>query len=203
MKKGFSWKPFLASVLAIALPVALQNLLTNTGSIVDTMMIAVLGEQTVAAVGLCQQFSILVFCCYWGFVSGGMMFISQYFGAQDEEGLERAYGLMVTLCMAVAMAACVLSVLFPETVMGIYTDKDSIRAIGVDYVRIVGFSFPFNAFSACTAALLRATGRPRYPLYSSILSVFVNVALNWVLIGGHLGFPALGVSKPSALRDLL
>ena len=193
MKKGFPWKPFLTSVLAIALPVALQNLLTNTGSIVDTMMIAVLGEQTVAAVGLCQQFSILVFCCYWGFVSGGMMFISQYFGAHDEEGLERAYGLMVTLCMAVALTACALAVLFPETVMGIYTDKETIRAIGVDYIRIVGFSFPFNALSACTAALLRATGRPRYPLYSSILSVFVNVGLNWVLIGGHLGFPALGV----------
>ena len=202
MKKRFPWKPFLTSVLAIALPVALQNLLTNTGSIVDTMMIASLGEQSVAAVGLCQQFSILVFCSYWGFVSGGMMFISQYYGANDEEGLERAYGLMVTLCMAVALLACALTVFFPEKLMGIYTDKETIREIGVDYMRIVGFMYPVNVLSVCSAGLLRATGHAKYPLYSSILSVFVNVALNWLLIGGHLGFPALGV-KGAAIATVV
>ena len=202
MTKRFQWKPFLKSVCAIAIPVALQNLLTNTGSIVDTMMIASLGEQSVAAVGLCEQFSILVFSCYWGFVSGGLMFISQYFGADDEAGMERAYGLMVTLCMAVALIASVLAILFPHIVMSIYTDKPAIREIGEDYIRIVGFAFPFNVLAVCSAGMLRATGNAKYPLYSSVLAVLVNVSLNYVLIYGHFGMPALGV-KGAAIATVV
>ncbi|MBR3036265.1 MAG: polysaccharide biosynthesis C-terminal domain-containing protein, partial [Lachnospiraceae bacterium] len=202
MNKRFQWKPFLSAVCAIAIPVALQNLLTNTGSIVDTMMIASLGEQSVAAVGLCEQFSILVFSCYWGFVSGGMMFISQYFGANDEAGMERSYGLMTAVCLFVALAASVLAVCFPHAVMSIYTDKPAIQAIGEDYVRIVGFAFPFNVLAVCSAGLLRATGHAKYPLYSSVMAVVVNVCLNYVLIYGHFGLPALGV-KGAAIATVV
>ena len=202
MNKRFQWKPFLSAVCAIAIPVALQNLLTNTGSIVDTMMIASLGEQSVAAVGLCEQFSILVFSCYWGFVSGGMMFISQYFGANDEAGMERSYGLMTAVCLFVAITASVLAVCFPHAVMSIYTDKPAIQAIGEDYVRIVGFAFPFNVLAVCSAGLLRATGHAKYPLYSSVMAVIVNVCLNYVLIYGRFGLPALGV-KGAAIATVV
>ena len=74
MKTRFNWKDFIKKVAAIAVPVALQNLLTTTGSMVDTMMIAPLGETSVGAVGLCAQFSSLMFSCYWGSVGGGMLF---------------------------------------------------------------------------------------------------------------------------------
>ena len=67
----------------IAVPVALQNLLTTTGSMVDTMMIASLGQTQVGAVGLCAQFSSLMFSSYFGFVGGGMLFFSQFFGVPD------------------------------------------------------------------------------------------------------------------------
>ena len=76
-KSGFPWKSFLKSLAAIALPVALQNLLTTTASMVDTMMVAPLGEQTVGALGLCAQFSSLMFAGYWGFVGGGSLVIAQ------------------------------------------------------------------------------------------------------------------------------
>ena len=79
----------------IAIPVALQNLLTTTGSMVDTMMIAPLGETAVGAVGLCAQFSSLMFSGYWGFVGGGMLFFSQYWGAKDENGIDRSYGCLL------------------------------------------------------------------------------------------------------------
>ena len=85
-KAGFSWGNFLRNLAVIAIPVALQNLLTTTGSMVDTMMIAPLGETFVGAVGLCAQFSSLMFSGYWGFVGGGMLFFSQYWGAKDEDG---------------------------------------------------------------------------------------------------------------------
>ena len=77
-RSQFPWRDFLKKVAVIAVPVALQNLLTTTGSMVDTMMIAPLGETTVGAVGLCAQFTSLMFAGYWGFVGGGMLFFSQY-----------------------------------------------------------------------------------------------------------------------------
>ena len=92
-KKKFSWPEFLKAIAVIAIPVAMQNLLTTTGSMVDTMMLATLGETTVGAVGLCAQFSSLFFSSYWGFIGGGSLFVAQYWGAKDEEGLRRAYGV--------------------------------------------------------------------------------------------------------------
>ena len=97
-KEKFNWRIFLKSIAIIAVPVALQNLLTTTGSMIDTMMLASLGEQTVGAVGLCAQFSSLMFSGYWGFVGGGMLFFAQYWGAKDDENLPRSYGLTLA-CM--------------------------------------------------------------------------------------------------------
>ncbi len=74
LKKSFPWRDFLKRLAVIAIPVALQNMLTTTGSMIDTMMLAGLGELSVGAVGLCGQFSSLMFSCYWGFVGGGMPF---------------------------------------------------------------------------------------------------------------------------------
>ena len=68
--RNFPWRDFLKRLAVIAIPVALQNMLTTTGSMIDTMMIASLGELSVGAVGLCGQFSSLMFSCYWGFVGG-------------------------------------------------------------------------------------------------------------------------------------
>lgn len=82
----FDWKGFIRRVALIAIPVALQNLLTTTGTMVDTVMIAPLGETTVGAVGLCAQFASLMFSCYWGFVGGSILFFSQYWGALDYRG---------------------------------------------------------------------------------------------------------------------
>lgn len=80
-KTRFAWKQFLKNLAIIAIPVALQNMLTTTGSMIDTMMIAPLGETTVGAVGLCAQFSSLMFAGYWGFFGGGMLF-SRSIGAR-------------------------------------------------------------------------------------------------------------------------
>lgn len=189
----FPWRVFLKDVAIVAVPIALQNLLTTTGSMIDTMMIASLGNTEVGAVGLCAQFSSLMFAAFWGFVGGGMLFFAQYWGAKDGDGINRSYGLTLTCMMTVGLLFGAMATLFPETVMRLYTDKPAIRAVGVSYLRIAGFSYPLMVFSMAMAALLRCTERVRLPLYGSITGVVVNVALNWVLIFGHLGMPALGV----------
>ena len=196
--KRFPWPGFLKKVAIIAVPVALQNLLTTTGSMVDTMMIASLGQTEVGAVGLCAQFSSLMFSGYWGFVGGGMLFFSQYWGAGDDDGINRSYGLTLTCMMTVGLLFGLMAVCFPETVMRMYTDKENIRQVGVEYLRIAGFTYPLIVLSMAMASLLRCTGRVRLPLWGSVAGVASNIFLNWVLIFGNLGAPALGVRGAAA-----
>lgn len=155
----FDWTFFLKSIAVIGVPVALQNLLSTTGSMIETMMLAAIGEKAVGAVGLCAQFSSLMFSCYWGFVGGGMMFFSQYWGAKDEDGINRSYGVTLSFMMGVALIFAVLAMGFPQVVMGIYTDKEEIQKIGISYLRLVGLAYPMQATChgyECTAALHRA-----------------------------------------------
>ena len=192
-KDPFPWADFLKRLAAIAIPIALQNLLTTTASMVDTMMVAPLGEKSVGALGLCAQFSSLMFSGYWGFVGGGMLFFSQYFGAEDDAGIERSYGLTWLCMMSVALTFACLAVFFPETIMRLYTDKTSIQEIGVQYLQIVGIAYVLQVFSMAVSALLRSTQRVRIPLIASAASVSANLLLNWILIYGKLGFPAMGI----------
>ena len=139
-QKKFDWGYFLKHIAIIAVPVALQNLLTTTGSMVDTIMLASIGEKAVGAIGLCAQFSSLMFSGYWGFIGGGMLFFAQYWGAKDDEGITRSYGMTLLFMMTVGLVFAALAICAPEFVMGVYTDKAEIQAIGISYLRIVGFA---------------------------------------------------------------
>ena len=190
-KQTFPWKAFLAELIAIALPVALQNLLTTTASMVDTIMLGSCGQLTVGAVGLCGQFSSLMLSCYWGFIGGGMLFFSQFFGAKDDESICHSYGLALSCIMAVGLAFGALAVLAPRLIMGLYTDKTSIQEIGVRYLRICGFAYPLMTLAQAQSALLRSTERVKIPLIASIAALITNFCCNFVLIYGRFGFPAL------------
>lgn len=192
-ERRFAWRPFLRNLCAIAIPVAMQNLLTTTGSMVDTIMVKPLGEDTVGALGLCAQYSSLMFSCYWGFVGGGMLFMSQYYGAKDEKGVERSYGMTMFFLLSVALLFGAMAIFCPEMIMKLYTNKAGHQAIGVQYLHIVGYAYVFQVISMGMSILLRTTGHATIPLIASIVSVSTNIFLNWVLIGGHLGAPAFGI----------
>lgn len=192
-EEKFDWGSFIKKLSAIAIPVAFQNLLTTTGSMVDTMMIAPLGEASVGAVGLCAQFSVLMFAAYWGFVGGGMLFFAQYWGAGDDDGIYRSYGTTLMCLVTVGVIFAFLGIFMPEFIMSVYTDKASIQKIGCEYLSVVGFSYPITIISVGMSALLRSTGKVKIPLYASIASVATNICLNWVFIYGHFGFPQMEV----------
>lgn len=202
LTKKFNWAEFVKMISVIAIPVALQNMLSTTGGMIDTMMISSLGETYLAAVGLCAQFSSLMFSCYWGFVGGGILFFSQYWGAKDDKGIARSYGITIACMLTVATIFTVMAVVFPRTVLSIYTDNEYIKDIGFDYIRIVGFAYILQVLSMGMSALLRSTERVKIPLYASIASVITNTFFNWLLIFGHWGFPALGV-KGAAIATVI
>ena len=194
MKTKLAWKDFLKIMVAIALPVALQNLLTTTASMVDTIMIGSQGELSVAAVGICSQISSLFFSCYWGFASASVLFFSQYYGAGDEKGINKTFGITFLCMTVVGVAFSLLCIIAPEFILGIYTDKLSIVEVGSPYIRIVGFAYPLQVFAVLISFLLRATNRVKAPLICSIVSLIVNFCLNYVLIYGRFGAPKMGVA---------
>lgn len=202
-KQGkFDWKYFIRHIAIIAVPVALQNLLTTTGSMVDTMMLASLGEQTVGAVGLCAQFSSLMFAGYWGFVGGGMLFFAQYWGAKNDDGIKRSFGLTLSFMMAVGIIFSFLALGAPGFIMNIYTDKPEIQQIGISYLRIVGFAYILQVLSMAVSALLRSIEQVKIPLYGGIASVAANCLFNYLLMFGKFGLPKMGV-RGAALGTVL
>ena len=198
----FPWREFLLQLAAIALPVALQNVLTTTASMVDTIMLASCGELTVGAIGLCGQFASLLSSCYWGYVGGGMLFFAQYFGAKDHKGICHAFGLVLICMMGTGCLFGMAAVFTPQMIMGLYTDKAAIREIGIHYLRIAGFAYPIQTLVQAQSALLRATERVRIPLIASIAALETNFICNFILIYGRLGFPALG-ERGAAIGTLM
>jgi putative MATE family efflux protein len=187
-------RQFYRYTLSIGLPVALQNLLTTSASMVDTIMIGTQGELAVAAVGICAQVSMLMFAGYFGFCNGGMIFFAQFWGAKNERGIRKAYGLTLCCMMFVGFLFGALAVFAPEFILGIYTDKENIRAAALPYLRLVGFSYPLQTLSMAMSSLLRSTEKVKIPLFASVAALLTNTFLNWALIFGHLGFPRMGVA---------
>ncbi len=189
-----SWGNFFRVVFTIALPIAFQNFLSTTASMVDTIMIGSQGELSVAAVGICSQITSLFFSTYFGFASGGLLFFSQYWGARNEKGINRSFGLALICMLAVSLLFGGTAVAKPEFILGIYTDKENIIAIGSPYIRIVGFAYPLQVLAMIISFLMRSTERVKPPLFSSILALITNFILNWILIYGRFGMPQMGAA---------
>ena len=199
---SFPWREFMLQLAAIALPVALQNVLTTTASMVDTIMLASRGELTVGAVGLCSQYSTLMLNSYWGFVGGGMLFFSQFYGAGDHKGICHTFGIVLLCLTGVGCLFGALAVLAPGMIMRIYTDKEALQQIGIRYLRIVGFAYPLQTLAQAQCALLRSTERVRIPLIASVAALATNFVCNFLLIYGRFGLPALG-ERGAAIGTLM
>lgn len=193
-KNHIDWKGFLKVVIAIALPIACQNFLTTTASMVDTIMIGSQGELSVAAIGICSQISSLFFSSYFGFAGGALLFFSQYWGAGDKEGINRTFGLSMVCMLGVALLFGGVAVTNPGFLLGIYTDKKNIIEVGIPYIRIVGFAYPLQTLAIIISFLMRSTERVKAPLISSVAALLTNFVLNWILIYGRFGMPKMGAA---------
>lgn len=193
-KNKINRKEFFRLVIAIALPIACQNLLNTTASMVDTIMIGSQGELSVAAVGICSQIGSLFFASYFGFAGGAMMFFSQYWGAGDEKGINRTFGIALCFMLAIGLIFGGIAVANPAFILRIYTDKENIIDVAVPYMRIVGFAYPLQVMAIIVSFLMRSTERVKAPLVSSIVALITNFILNWILIYGRFGMPQMGAA---------
>ena len=192
--KPLDLRVFFHTIMTIAMPIAFQNLLSTTASMVDTIMIGSQGELSVAAVGICSQISSLFFALYWGFACGSILFFSQYWGARNEKGINKTFGITFLCMLIVSLLFGGVAVTNPRFILGIYTDKQNIIYIAAGYLRIVGFAYPLQVIAVLISFFMRSTERVKPPLISSIAGLITNFILNWILIYGRFGFPKMGAA---------
>ena len=192
-KKYFGEKGFWRVALRLAIPVALQQLLIASLSLVDTLMVSQLGNEQLAAMGMAGQWTMLFNVTLFGFCSASSMFVSQYYGAKDEKGIRRTCGLSLTCAFVLTTFFVALQLAAPEFVIGLFTDDPTLSAFGNSYLRIAIWSYPALFLSSVLSAVIRACGQVKMPMVVAGFTAGLNAALNYILIFGKCGMPALGM----------
>ena len=185
---------FFASVCSLAVPVALQSMLQASFSIVDQIMIGQLGSVSVAGVGLAGKFASIysVIVSAVGVVAGIM--ISQYLGQKNQREVRRSFFVNLLIVLGLACVFTLLCGGFPSQIMGLYTTDVPMGQAAAAYLRIITATFVPIAGATMLSTLLRCLEKAQLPLYASIASAVLNTVLNYVLIFGRLGLPAMGAS---------
>ena len=194
IKTLFSDRIFLRKTVIIAVPVAAQALLNTVTNMIDTMMIGTLGETAIAGVGLANKVFFVFTLLIFGIASGASVLGAQFWGIQDVKNIRKVLGLSLVLGLLGSLLFTIPSFLAPRLVMGIFTNSAASGAAGAEYLRLACLSYPFTAVTNIYVALMRSTERVKTPVVTSLIAILVNITLNYTLIFGHFGAPALGVT---------
>ncbi len=184
-------KPFWKTVLPLAIPIALQNLMAASFSLIDTFMVAGLGSTTLSAVGMATQYTWLFNICIFGLTSGTALFVSQYWGTKDRDSINRTEGMALLLAIGTALMFFLVGLLFPEVILRIFNKDETVITIGSSYIRYACFSYPAYAFNFVLYTVLRSTEKVRLPMLLSVFNAAVNAFLNYSLIYGFGPFPRM------------
>ena len=189
----YSDRAFLTQLYRLAAPIALQNLLTASLSMVGSVMVGQLGDATIAAVGLAGQVAFLLTLILFGIGSGSAMFTAQLWGNKDIVSMRKVLGLCLTMGLGVAGLFLFSCELFPSWIIGIFTIDPQVIKLGSEYLRIFAWAFPFFSITSGFAAVLRSIGEVKLPMLVTVSALALNIALSYILIFGTFGFPALGI----------
>ncbi|MBR3819781.1 MAG: MATE family efflux transporter [Clostridia bacterium] len=184
---------FIKNMLRLALPIAFQQLLVSCAQLIDTAMVTKLGNVAVSAVGVSSRWIFLMNLFYFGISSGSAALISQFWGAKEKKNIQKSYGVALLFGAGVAVVFSLSMFVIPQYMIRVFTGEQEVIDVAVQYMKIVAFMGLFSAFNQISCTALRATERVNPPLITSFISVATNTVLNYILINGKLGFPALGI----------
>lgn len=190
MKKD---KELLKKLLYIAVPIALQNLISSSVNFADVFMIGKLGETSLAAVGLSNQISFLLNLLLFGITSGAGVMTAQYWGKKDIINIKKVLGLALILSLMCSTLFFLGAYFMPHSLLKIYTPDIEVINLGAKYLKIVSFSYFIWAASFVFVLQLRALSITKITVVSAFVGLVINVILNYVLIFGKLGFKKYGV----------
>ena len=192
---------FYKSLLVLATPIVLQNMVGSMLNMVDNVMVGGLGETSLAAVGIANQIFFIFALVLFGLNASLSIFISQYWGRKSFLEIRQAIGLGLMVSFLFSVVFMTFCCLMPQVFIGIFTRDPAVIRQGSDFLRIVALGYPLTAISMVYSIGLRSSGRPVFPLASAGISLIFNTFWNYVLIYGKFGFPMLGV-KGSAIATV-
>ncbi len=193
---------FYKRLFCLSLPMVLQNLITFSLGLIDTFMVSQLGNEEMAAVTTANVPVFILISIIFGVQSGLGILISQYWGKGDVKSISRALGVACIIGGGLTLILAAVFFLFPVQVMDLLSNRHDLSLLGAPYLRVIGFAFVFNMLSSIYASAQRSVENPSFGMKLFGFSTILNTGLNYLLIFGHFGFPALGVAG-AAIATLL
>ena len=182
-------RSFYKNMFSIAIPVTLQNLITSSLNMVDTVMIGALGSKAIAAVGISNQYFFLFTLFVYGLSSGGNVFIAQFWGRRDVENIRKTMGVILITGCLFSLLFSSIAILFPSVITKVFLKDPVVIQLAEDYLRVVGFSYIMTTISYAYGFGLRGIGQAKLPMIISAIALCINTGLNYVMIFGKFGFP--------------
>ncbi len=190
----FNKKALNRKLVKIAAPIAIQGIVSATLSMVDNIMVGFLGETELAAVDVGSQLFMVHYLVLFGILSGSATFMAQFYGTRDMGNIRKVIGFDFTLLAVLGAVLFILVNCFTDSILSVYTEDPAVKALAAQYVRINSLSFLLLAVSSPLEMAFKATQQVRIPMLISNVIFFTNIAVNYVLIFGKLGFPKMGVA---------
>lgn len=184
-------KTFMVNMRTIVIPVALQNLINVAVTGADVMMLGRVSEKILSGASLANQIQFIMTLIFFGITSGATVLTAQYYGKGDMDAVRKIYALCMRMAVVVAIAFTVFALFFPQWGMRIYTSDPEVISYGVQYLRIVGFSYLFSAVSMVYLYILRSLEQVIVSAVIYLISLIINVTINAILIFGMFGAPRL------------
>ena len=192
--KTFGKSQFTKELMALAIPLALQNLLNALVGASDALMLGRLTQDAIAAVSLANQISFVMSLFNGSLIGAAGVLIAQYWGKKDYVNARRFLGMAVRYVTGISLVFFLLAFSMPEKLMRIFTPEPELIRIGGGYLRIVSFSYLFAGVSQCFLMMMKVTNYARMSLWISAVTVIVDMTVDFFLIYGIGPFPALGAN---------
>ena len=193
MNKYFGNKQFNLAVISVAIPIMLQNLVTTSVNLVDSLMVGQLGDAAIGGVAAVNRFFMIMNFGTLGVVSAVGIFIAQYFGAKNEQKMKESFRFSISASYVIILPFFLMALCFPKEILHFFTTDEQLIETGVNYLRVVCFTFLPLGCSLALSSAMRCIGETKIPLVVSIISVCTNTFFNYCFIFGNFGFPCLGV----------
>lgn len=186
-------KKFYKLLVSLCIPIIIQNLISTSVNIIDTVMISSLGEASVASIGVANQYFFLFNMTLSGLTGGAGLFISQFFGKNDANNIKKVTGLNVLLGIILGLLFFIPAFIFPKFIIHFFSYDTEVVNLCIEYFSIIAFCYPLIAVSTVFSMGSRSVRNPKLGMICSAVALISNIILNYGLIFGNLGLPALGV----------
>lgn len=200
LKRYIGNRAFYRNVFTIAIPIIIQNGITNFVSLLDNIMVGQVGTIPMSGVSIVNGLLFVFNLCIFGASSGAGIFTAQYYGSHNEDGIRYTFRFKIFVCLLISALGSLIFTMADKLLIGLYLtgEGDALAAAGAmeygrKYLKIMLWGFLPFALSNAYSSTLRETGETFVPMVAGIAAVFVNLFLNYVLIFGHFGAPAMGV----------